>query len=646
MRKAYRLLIGSVGDDSHSVGISLLTMAFREDGYFVRNAGILNTLDEIFRQAGEFDAILLSCINGHADLYFQDFHRKLNHFNLANGVPRLWYLGGNLSVKESDQTVIRKYRRRGFDFVSSKPISWESIKEQLIKDFNDKGIPQKNIGDFSAAAYPAIERLETVNDEMMSDEEFKTLRNEILATWPTGAAVYETDIKRNHSDLSKNLNALIVNSRRGAYRPLLQPRTGVAHVSDEIAILRYLRENGLDISSIQLDAACRKTMYERAAEGVRMTEKGKKSVLNGYPVPIHGVPGMEEIMAAIDTPFQIRAGSPDHRLTYEIGMAGGASSVEGGFICYLYPYDKRTSPVTNLQYWKYVDKLASWYYRRHNVIIDREYFGALTTSLIEPTIAVVINVVQAILSAKSGVRCISVGLAEQGNRSQDIAAIRVIDSATRRYLDKYGFNNCTVSTVYHQYMAAFPTSLEKSEEMIINSSVTGTLAGATKFMIKTPVESIHIPTKEDNARALHLTAEGIRRAGDIKPDTATVNREIDYLSRQVDSIMRTIEILGEGSLARGAILAFREGILDIPFSPSMYNRNGLATARDCDGAIRFVNPEILPFDEDVIEFHKNRISQRMIKERFTKTSQVIEKDLTRIWKNDYKRWPLDGHYVY
>ncbi len=646
MRKTYRLLIGSVGDDSHSVGISLLTLAFREDGFFVRNVGILNTLDEIFSQAGEFDAVLLSCINGHADLYFEDFHRKLNNFNLANGVPRLWYLGGNLSVKENDEILIRKYRQMGFDFVSSKPISWESIKENLVADFHRKGIEKKDIGDFSVSDYPPIEHLETVSDDMMSDEEFEELRKEVLASWPTGKQVYDSKIKENHSDISKNLSALFLKSRNGEYKPLLQPRTGVAHVSDEIEILRYLRENGLSISSIQLDAACRKNLYHKAEEGVLRTEKGKKSMLNGYPVPIHGVSGMEEIMGAIDTPFQIRAGSPDHRLTYEIGLAGGASSVEGGFICYLYPYDKRTSPVTNLRYWKYVDKLADWYYRRHGVIINREYFGALTTSLIEPTIPIVINIIQAVLSAKSGAMCISVGLAEQGNRSQDIAAVNVIESATRRFLSKYGFNNRAVSTVYHQYMAAFPTSLEKSEELIINSSITGTLARATKFMTKTPVESIHIPSKEDNARGLRLTSEGVKKAADIKVDFEAVKKEIDLLNRQVDSIMNAVEILGQGSLAKGAILAFREGILDIPFSPSAFNRNKLIAARDCDGAMRFINPETLPFDEDIIEFHRGKIDQRMVKERLTRTSRVIEKDLTRIWKNDYKRWPLDGHYVY
>ena len=74
-------------------------------------------------------------------------------------------------------------------------------------------------------------------------------------------------------------------------------------------------------------------MFDKAEDGVLQTMPGKTSCLNGYPVPVHGVRGIEEIMKNIDTPFQIRAGSPDHRFAYKIGLAGGASSVEGGFLC-------------------------------------------------------------------------------------------------------------------------------------------------------------------------------------------------------------------------------------------------------------------------------------------------------------------------
>jgi methylaspartate mutase epsilon subunit len=387
-------------------------------------------------------------------------------------------------------------------------------------------------------------------------------------------------------------------------------------------------------------------MYDKAQEGVLRTEKGKRSFLNGYPVPIHGVKGVEEIVHSIDNPFQIRAGSPDHRLVYEIGLAGGASSLEGGFICYLYPYDKTTSPVESLFYWKYIDQLVDWYYKNFGIIINREYFGPLTCCLIEPCIPICINIVQAILSAKLGVRCISVGLAEQGNRCQDIAAVRVLDKMTRWYLAKYGLQKCTLSTVYHQYMAAFPNDIDKARNLILNSSITGALAGASRMLTKTPGEAIHIPTKEDNAQGLQLTHTGLLMAMEEKVNWEVVKQEMISLEREVRTIMKAIENLGEGSIARGTVRAFGEGILDIPFSPSIYNKNRLITVRDCDGAIRFVNPGQLPFDENIIDFHKEKILQRMNRERTTKIYEILGNDLTRIWKNEFTRWPLDGHYVY
>ena len=56
MKDAYRLLIGSVGDDIHSVGMALLTLAFREAGLVVSNLGIGNQLDDFFHLAPEVDA--------------------------------------------------------------------------------------------------------------------------------------------------------------------------------------------------------------------------------------------------------------------------------------------------------------------------------------------------------------------------------------------------------------------------------------------------------------------------------------------------------------------------------------------------------------------------------------------------------------
>lgn len=649
MKPGYRLLLGSIGDDSHSIGTSLLAIALQEAGLFVKNVGIMNQLEDFLTHARDFDAIMISCMNGHADLYLKDFPVKLRHFKWKKpktGAAPLWYLGGHLSVQESPEAVVKKYQRMGFDFVSPGPISCSQVRERLLKDFYQKGIKRKKIKPPLLTEVSWISSLESVDDRPMADEEFRFTREEVLSSWPTGSDVWDADIKKNHSCSVKNLHQVIRQVQGNGSGPLIQPRTGVAHINDEIEILTFLRKNGLDISSIQLDAASRKNMYDKAQEGVLRTEKGKTSFLNGYPVPVHGVKGVEKILRGIETPFQIRAGSPDHRLVYEIGIAGGASSVEGGFICYLYPYDKKTSPQESLSYWKYIDKLADRYYKIHNIIINREYFGPLTCCLIEPVIPICINIVQSILSAKWGVQCISVGLAEQGNRSQDIAALRVLEQMTRWYLTYYGFPHVTLSTVYHQYMASFPSDPNKSRELILESSVTAGLARATRIMTKTPVESHHIPTKEDNAEGLYITRTGLLMAKDIPINHEVINREVQLLEREVRSIMKSIEILGRDSLARGIIKAFEKGVLDIPFSPSNFNRNRLIAARDCDGAIRFVNPENLPFDRDIIDFHKEKIHQRMTRERTTKISEIIEKDVTRVWKNDCLKWPLDGHYVY
>lgn len=641
----YRLLLGSIGDDSHSVGMTLLEIAFKEAGLVVTNLGILNRQEDFFKNALGHDAVLVSCMNGHVDLYLEEFTLNKNLFERKDPAPKVWYLGGHLSVQDDDESVIKKYRRMGFDFVSPRPISIEYILERLNKDFYNKGIKKKRLDPGAFTHTPFIPMLEQVNDDPLTDQEFLELRKNVLNSWPTGADVWNSDIKKHHADPRKNFNHVLNNGGSRNGKPLIQPRTGVAHTSDEIDILLHLRKEGLDISSIQLDAASRKNMYDKANEGVLRTEKGKTSFLNGYPVPVHGVKGIREIMEAIDTPFQIRAGSPDHRLVYEIALAGGASSLEGGFMCYLFPYDKNTSPVTSLRYWKYVDKLTDWYRRKHNVIVNREYFGPLTCCLLEPSIPITINIIQAIMSARSGVRCISVGLAEQGNRWQDIAAIRVLEQLTYHYLTAYGLTGCKVTTVFHHYMAAFPTDPEKSEELITQSSVTAGLARAKRIMTKTPVESMKIPTREDNARGLHLTRKGLRMAMDERLNQEQVNKEIKLLDREVRAMMTEIQKLGDGSLARGAIKAFENGVLDIPFSPSNYNQHNLITAKDCDGAIRFVNPELLPFEDDIVDFHKEQIHKRKTADRSARVSEMLEKDLTRISNNDYLRWPLNGHYI-
>ncbi|WP_298752951.1 cobalamin-dependent protein [uncultured Serinicoccus sp.] len=639
MAHRHTVLVASVGDDIHFIGLTLMTMSLKERGYLVQNLGIGNSLAEVFEAAVNHDVILISCNNGHASLHLQEFAQLKNSFENKYGDSRLWYLGGNLSTKDNEHTTIGRYRRYGFDFVAPRPIGLDTIHARLDADLLRRPVLQQAFPQTQRPRTTRPQDLVVASDDPLTDDEFERTRDRVLQTWPTGQQVLHVDPAEIPSDPTLNLSRLLHSSRFLAATPLLQPRTGVAHTDDEIAILTHLRENGSDIASVQLDAASRKNMYAQAQEGLRCSSPGGNSALNGYPIPIHGVGGIRKLVTSTGAPFQIRAGGPDHRLTYEIALAGGATSVEGGFLCYLLPYDATTSLTQSLQYWKYIDKLAGRLWQRHGVIVNREYFGPLTTTLIEPTVPICINLVQGILSAKSGVQCVSVGLAEQGNRAQDVAAMKVLARLMRRYLVRLGFGSVRVSTVFHQYMGAFPDE-RLARRLIHESAVTGFLAGATKIMTKTTVEATKIPTMSENAEGLNIARTGLARARATRIDRSLVRREYNLLMSQVQTVMNTIEVLGRGSFARGLISAVELGIIEVPFSPSQYSTHEQVTLRDLNGAVRFLRPNKLGFEPKVAEHHEQQLSSRMERDGTTSPTELLRIDLTQIPDGNYAAWPL------
>jgi methylaspartate mutase epsilon subunit len=647
MPKKYRLLIGGLGDDAHSVGISLLGLGFKQEGFAVKNLGIRNTIDDFLKIAGDFDLVMLSNNNGHAELYLQDFGRRLSHYRLTRGASQIWYIGGNLSVSGSSEEIKKRFIQMGFTNVFPKPVGLEEILGEVYRDFARFKVHKRDVGSRYDNGWLNGSRckLDEVADDRWPLARLETERRAVLSEWETGRDVHSSGEGYIKPAAEKDLAWILSKAREKRREPLVQPRTGVANLENQVSILKFLEASGIHIASVQLDAASRSKLYAQAKTGVDWSRQNGGSFLNGFPVPVHGVSGVRRIVDALKLPFQLRAGGPDHRLTYEIALAGGATGVEGGFICYLFPYDKLTRPADSVKNWQYVDRLCAWYFERHHISINREYFGTLTANLIAPALAIAINIVQAILSVKQGVRSISLGYAEQGNRAQDIAAILSLEKLGNRYLAKYGFPDRRVTTVFHQFMAAFPKDEAKAEDLIYNSAVTAALARATKVMTKTPVEAAKIPSAQENAWGIAIAKRGLRAAAHQSCNWPLINFESHLIEREVTEILNVIEELGNGSIARGAIRAFEEGYLDIPFSPNVHNHNEVVTLRDKAGAIRFAEFGKLPFSSAVKDFHRSRIDERKTLERDSKIASLLEKDLTRIWKNDFRAWPLDGHYV-
>jgi methylaspartate mutase epsilon subunit len=645
MSEKHAILIGGIGDDAHSVGIGLLELGFREAGFHVRSLGIRNSLEEFFLLAPFFDVMLISNKNGHAELYLKDFQRLMSEFLLKEKRQKLWYLGGSLAVSESDFSVKKRYINMGFNNVYPKPIPFSSVLEDIRRDLDRFSIPKKPVSDKSGKTHQRQQQnYAAVDTGRLSVEQLEKERLEVLQEWPTGMDVLFSDYQKVGA-VTGTLDDLLWGNKVKNKQPLFQPRTGVANIDDQIDLLQYLESEGSDVSSVQLDAASRSRLYHRAEEGRQLSIERKSSQLNGFPIPIYGVKEVRRLLLSLKKPFQLRGGGPDHRFTYEIALKAGISALEGGFICYCLPYDKLTSPIESFRRWQFVDRLAARYQELYGVSVNREYFGVLTATLIEPSLAIVVNIIQAISSVQQGVESISVGYAEQGNRSQDIAAVNVLEEMVNYYLRQHTRAPYRITTVYHEFMAAFPADYEKARELIYNSAITATLAGATKVMVKTAVEAIRIPDRFDNAKAVQLSKQGALAANLSAADRKKVVEEKKLIRKQVQQIMNAIIEIGDGNVLKGALMAIEHGVIDVPWSPNIYNNNKVVCVRDVDGAVRFYDFGNLPFSEEIKSFHHEKVHRRKTMERDPSIFSLLEKDLSRIWKNEYLRWPLDGTYV-
>lgn len=615
-----RILVGGLGGDSHSVGLHILHWALAGSGYRVDFLGTQNSLDDFTSRAAGYDVVMISNMDGHAEHYLLTFVPPK-----TAGLP-LWYLGGNLTIDDGEGYEAR-FRRQGFDRVYVKFVDLAAVLETLERDLRDV-----------APVPPGRHR----SAARLSPEELEAARPEVLASWQTGSAA--ADIGRNAESLSRqpSFPTLLAEIDAGLRPIAIQPRTGVPGLADQIELLRRFRAAGAPGLSLQVDSLTRNNRYAGAAQAIAESARTGRAVLNGFPVVNHGVGGVRSIVEAIGVPLQVRHSTRDPRLLAEISYAGGATGFEGGPICYNIPYYKDFPLRDAIAVWRYVDRLTGLYAERHGVVLDREFFGTLTATLIPPAIAIVTNLAEAVLAAEQGVRCVSLAYAEQGNRAQDIAAVRVMAAVTREVLDDLGHDDVAVHTVFHQYMAAFPRSWERSEELIFASAVTAAMAGATRIITKTPAESQKIPTVEDNVRGMELARLGIEAARGRALPEAAVAAEASILRREVLGLWQSLLECGRGDVAGGVSRGFELGWIDIPFAPSIHNRGATLTARDVDGAVRFARTGNLRLEPEIADFHAAKIDERRRAEGITRDRDylLVESDVMRIARERYTAWPL------
>jgi methylaspartate mutase epsilon subunit len=635
--KGHTILLGGIGGDSHSVGLTILRQSLSAHGYQVRYLGTQNTVSDFFRMAGMVNLVMISSMDGHARYYLREFPSFKREFE-KNGT--LWYLGGNLGSNNGSE---RDYLEMGFNRVFLNFIELETVLNMLAQDLDGK----EAVANYPALwkqAWPAIGPFSgTASDTLLDHEVFESSRREVLEQWKTGSGARGLANNARFLVRQPSFSRIQAQTQMGHNQMLVQPRSGVALIGEQINLFKNFKRAGVKVLSYQVDSLTRNNNYVGAEAGICESRMARTSTINGFPVVNHGVSGLRKIAQQIHLPLQTRHSTRDPRLLAEISYAGGVTSFEGGAICYNIPYYKDYPLAESIRNWQYVDYLTGLYYKHFGIVLDREFFGTLTATLIPPCIAIVTNILETLLAVRQGVRCVSLGYAEQGHRSQDIAAIRMLSEMAREILSNMGYKDVQVNTVFHQYMAAFPPCEQRADELIRNSAVTATRSGATRMIGKTPVEAFRIPTVTDNIMGIELINSGIVTAADCYVDEARVAKECAVIRREVESIFQSIVLCGHGDIAQGVVTGFQKGFIDIPFSPSVHNRGEVMTTRDVEGAVRFLSFGKLQLDRETRQFHEDKVSERRHVEGIHSPSQdpiLVERDVMQIARCRYDHWPL------
>ena len=474
----------------------------------------------------------------------------------------------------------------------------------------------------------------TVQNKRWSEDYFLAQRPEVLEMWPTGKDVDLEEAVEYHKSMPVEKNtARILAKAKAEGRTCVAFRGGVATEEGQIELLQFLQHAGTDLLPATCDSYTRNLRFADVQNGIEESKRKGRSMLNGYPGVNIGVQGNRRVVESVDLPITCKHGSVDGRLLAEVCFAGGMTDYNGGCICHNVVYSKNVPLDVSIKNWQYSDRLIG-YYADHGVILHRENSSALTGTLVPPSISISTGIIEAILAAEQGVRGMVISFGQGGNLIQDIAALRSLNALGDEWLAKLGYTDMCLTSKLDQWMGAFPYDEASAYGVIVLGAATAALAGTQQIIVKSPQEAMGVPTKEANAGAIRATKQAIEMMKCQRfPETFPgLEEEMYMIRKEVNAILDKVFELGEGDLAVGLVRAFESGVIDVPFAPSVMNKGLVMPIRDNVGALRYLDFGNLPFDDEIKNYHRSKISERERKRNEKASYNMVIEDIYAISK--------------
>lgn len=451
-----------------------------------------------------------------------------------------------------------------------------------------------------------------LSDARFSDDEFLSMRKDVLAAWPTGAEL---------SDLDQNLAYLRALPRHKVFphaladakrdkRIMIVPQIGHATPEEMVEQLRHVEKAGADSFFVQCDAYTRKLLLHNAEDGIRESYRTGISALNGFPFINHGLVNSKKLIEAVDIPLYVNGDNDeDGRLLTEMAFAAGFTN---SVICGLrdsithekdFPADRR---IRNAQY---ICRLAAHYTERGvpiELTIGGSGIGCVGGT---PGMGLAIGVLEAVSAAAQGAKHLSLVQDTQGNLVQDVASLRVHRQLAERYLRRFGLNDVVVSMLVYPWTGAWPRNELAAGLLMGWFGAIGALGHADWVKTKSTKEAFGIPSAESNAASVGLTRYAIDLMGaQAIPLGAGYEEECAMLEAEAVAIIDASLDLGGGDAAVGRLRALEAGVIDVPYPSYEFTRRLVLSGRDAHRAVRWVDTGNVPLPAEVVAYHRAKLA--------------------------------------
>ena len=474
-----------------------------------------------------------------------------------------------------------------------------------------------------------------IENKRLNDDAFFEQRKEVLSMWHTGK---EVDIDEAVEYSIKNLPGernIVRKLRRAEETGEIFAVTGMgkATVEEHIELLQHVEKEGqAEVLAISPDSLTRYNRYEEVQKHMEESSRTGTSTLNGVPVVNIGVSGVRRIVESVNSPICLRGGMPDGRLLSEVLFAGGSTYCGTDLLMDFWQHSAKTPYDYVVGTHQYIGRLMGIYEERGvpMMVALQGFYGAG----IPPSLQSASIVVSSMLLAEQGLKNINIMCVGHGSLVQDAASSAARENALRYYLDKFGYNDVELFRNISFNLMQYPVELAPSLAVMFMNTLMAKLIGATLSDIRTMAEAKAIPTKENIADTYKI-AKVMQNF--IQHQMIEVNREELALQTQMEekeikAIIDKVLEFGDGDILIGASKAIEAGVLDNPFAANRAAAGKVLGIKDSDGAIRYFNTGNLPFSQEIIDYHKEKIAQRELKQGIKVGYDTLINDLTAVSK--------------